>query len=51
MNDRSLKYYMNGKDQGIAFKDICFKMMKDTQCLSALDERMSIKLTNFQYHR
>ena len=49
MNDKSLKYHVNGEDQGVAFDNICFRNDEQyTMCIS-LDEIMSVKLVDFQY--
>ena len=49
MDDKTLKYYVNGKDQGIAFQNICFENdEKYSMCIS-LDEPMSVRLLDFKH--
>ena len=49
MNDKTLRYLVNGKDQGIAFNNITFDNNEEyTMCVS-LDDDMIIQLTEFQH--
>ena len=49
MDHKRLKYYVDGKDQGIAFCNICFKNdEKYSMCIS-MDETMCIKLSDYQH--
>ena len=49
MDYKILKYYVNGKDQGIAFGNICFGNDEQYSMCISLDEEMSIQLTDYQH--
>ena len=49
MDNKTLKYYVNGKDQGIAFKNICFNNDEKYSMFISLDERMTVKISDYQH--
>ena len=49
MNTKTLKYYVNGKDQGIAFKNICFKNDEQYSMCITLYWEMTVKLSDYQH--
>ena len=49
MNLKTLKYYVNERDQGIAFKDICFKNDEQYSMCITLDDEMTVKLSDYQH--
>ena len=50
MRNRTLKYYVNDTDQGIAFDNICFQNDEQyTMVVCLAYEVMSVQLTNYQH--
>ena len=49
MDDKTLKYYVNGEDQGIAFDNICFDNDQHYSMCISLDEPMSVQLIDFKH--
>ena len=51
MDDKTLKYYVNGKHQEIDFDNICFQNDEQYSMVICLDEKMIIQLEDFYMMR
>ena len=49
MDDKTLKYYVNGNDQGIAFKNICFNKDQKYSMFISMDEKMTVKISDYKH--
>ena len=49
MDNKTLKYYIDGEDQGTAFDNICFKNDEKYSMSISMDEEMCIKLSDYQH--
>ena len=49
MNKKTLKYYVNGMDQGILWNNINFKNDQQYAMCVSLDENMTLQLSDFQH--
>ena len=48
MNDKTIKYYVQGFDQGIAFDNIYFDNDQEYSMFVSMHEPMSVQLLDFQ---
>ena len=48
MDQKILRYYVNGKDQGIAFENICFDNDEEYSLCICIDDKMTIQLMKFE---
>ena len=49
MNERTIRYDIDGKDQGVAFKDICFKNDEKYNVCVCFDEAVTVQLIDYHH--
>ena len=49
MDEKTIRYYVNDEDQGVAFKDICFRNDEEYKMCISFDESVTVQLRNYQH--